>query len=141
MGFSLHIQRGDGREGDLPIADIPSIIEMFKAIPWKDEIAQWEKLPEDERELRRPLLQVFDDCGHKIHITVYSDELMGIAYNFPSPSSPFGVDYEVEEGYIGTDQYPRSELKALLDCFFTSDTQAMLSLLQRFPTIRKAEEP
>jgi hypothetical protein len=141
MGVSLHIQRVDGREGDLPVTDIPTSIEMFNAIPWKEEISQWETVPEEESELRRPLFQLFDDCGHTLHITAYSDQLIGVAYNFPSASSPFGVSYENEEGYIGTDQYPRTGIDALFECFFTSDTQAMLSLLEKYPTLTQPEEP
>src|SRR5678816_40438 len=99
MGGSVHIQRVYGREGDLPATDISTSIEMFNSIPWKEEMSQWETVPEEESELRRPLFQLFDDCGHTLHITAYSDQLIGLAYNFPSASSPFG---ENEEGYIGT---------------------------------------
>jgi hypothetical protein len=138
MGVSLHIQRVDGREGDLPSTDISTSIEMFNSIPWKEEMSHWETVPEEESELRRPLFQLFDDCGHALHITAYSDQLIGLAYNFPSASSPFG---ENEEGYIGTEQYPRTEIDILFECFFTSDTQAMLSLLEKYPTLIQPEEP
>jgi hypothetical protein len=47
MGFSLHIQRVDGRQADLPVAAISESIIMFEAIPWADEISQWEQVPED----------------------------------------------------------------------------------------------
>jgi hypothetical protein len=141
MGFSLHIQRVDGREGDLPVTDLPTSLEMFHSIPWKEEMSQWEAVPEEERELRRPLFQLFDDSGHSLHITAYSDQSIGLAYNFPSASSPFGVSYENEEGYIGTDQYPRAEIEALFECYFTSDTQAMLSLLEKYPMPAHPEEP
>jgi hypothetical protein len=132
MGFSLHIQRVDGRDGDLPVADISTSIDMFNAIPWKEEISAWDAAPEEEKELRRPLLQIFDDSGHSLHITAYSEELIALAYNFPSAASPFGMDFE--DGYIGTDQYPRSEIPTLFQCFFSSDTEAMLALLGKFPT-------
>ncbi len=134
MGFSLHIQRYDGRDGDLPETDIFSVIRLFESIPWTEEVAQWKSLPEEERELRRPLLQVFDDSGHTLHVMAYSDDLIGVAYNYPAASSPFGVSYEEEEGYIGTDQYPRSKFRTLLECFFTSDTQSMIAHLEPFIT-------
>lgn len=140
MGISLRIQRADGREGDLPSADISTSMEMFNAIPWKEEISQWEAVPEEKREECRPLFQLFDDVGHSLHITAYCEDFLGLAYNFPSPASPFGITYSDDEGYIGTDQYPRAELAALFACFFTSDTQAMLSLLGRFPCITQNEE-
>ena len=138
MGVSVHIQRVDGREGDLPATDISTSIEMFNSIPWKEEMSQWETVPEEESELRRPLFQLFDDCGHNLHITAYSDQLIGLAYNFPSASSPFG---ENEEGYIGTNQYPRTEIDILFECFFTSNTKSMLSLLEKYPTLIHPEEP
>jgi hypothetical protein len=105
---------------------------MFEAIPWADEISQWERVPEDQIEERRPLFQVFDDSGHTLHITAYSEDFVGVAYNYPLPASPFGVDY-LEEGYSGTDQVPREKLKALIECFYTSDTDAMILLLATFP--------
>jgi hypothetical protein len=37
MGFSLHIQRVDGHQADLAVADISDSIKMFEAIPWADE--------------------------------------------------------------------------------------------------------
>lgn len=141
MGISLHIQRVDGHEGDLPIADLTSSLQMFEAIPWQEEISKWEKVPDEEKEVCRPLFQLFDDSGHTLHITAYSQKLMGVAFNYPTPPSPCGMNYEVEDGYIGTDQYPRSELKTLFDCFFTSDTQAMLALLGRYPMSSDTEKP
>ncbi len=141
MGFSLHIQRSDGRDGDLPETDIASVISLFESIPWKEDVAQWKALPQEERELRRPILQVFDDSGHSLHVMAYSDHLIGVAYNFPAPSSPFGVIYEEEEAYIGTDQYPRGEIHTLLECFFASDTEAMLAHLEAFPAINNEQLP
>jgi hypothetical protein len=128
----LHIRRVDGHQADLAVADISDSIKMFEAIPWADEISQWEQVPEDQIEERRALFQVFDDSGHTLHITAYSEHLLGVAYNFPLPASPFEVDY-LEEGYIGTDQVPREELRTLIECFYTSDSDAMLSLLATFP--------
>ena len=71
----------------------------------------------------------------------YSDDLMGVGYNYPAPSSPFGVNYEEEEGYIGTDQYPRERIHDLLQCFFISDTKSMLNHLEEFPSISNEHKP
>ncbi len=135
MGVSLHIQRTDGREGDLPVAEISEALAMFHAVPWAEEIAQWRRLPEDEQEARRPLFQLFDDTGHYLHVTAYSDELIALAYNYPRGASAFGLKECEEEGYLGTDQFPRAEFSELIECFYASDTRAMLALLSRFPTV------
>ena len=91
MGFSLHIQRIDGSQGDLLSADIAESIKMFDSIPWADEIARWELVPAEQREECRPLLQIFDDSGHSLHITAYSEDLLAFAYKYPSQASGFGV--------------------------------------------------
>jgi hypothetical protein len=108
-------------------------IEMFHAIPWKEEVEQWAKVPEEQREERRPLFQLFDDAGHSLHITAYSDDLLALAYNFPAPASPFGITYEEEVGYVGTNQFPREKFRELVECFYLSDTKAMRDLLGQFP--------
>jgi hypothetical protein len=138
MGFSLHIQRVDGRQGDLPVADLAESLKMFDAIPWAEEISQWEQIPDEQKEDCRPLFQLFDDSGHSLHITAYSESMLAMAYNFPMPASPFGVSYD-DDGYIGTDQYPRAKLQALFECFFISDTKAMLALLTPFLPIESDE--
>lgn len=139
MGFSLHIQRVDGRDGDLPVASMEEAMEMFYAIPWGDEIELWEKVPEKQREERRPLFQIFDDAGHILHITAYSDALIALAYNFPAPASPFGITYEEDDGYIGTDQFPRARFSELIECFYLSDMKAMRALLSQFPMVGREE--
>ena len=141
MGFSLHVQRVDGRHGDLPTADIADSMRMFDSIPWADEISQWEALPAEQREECRPLLQIFDDSGHSLHLTAYSDDLLALAYNYPSQTSGFGVSFDDEEGYIGTDQFPRRGLAALLECFYSSDPQSMFLLLEQFPAVTRTEKP
>jgi hypothetical protein len=133
MGFSLHIQRVDGRDGDLPVASMEEAIEMFHAIPWKDEVELWAKVPEEQREELRPLFQIFDDAGHALHITAYSDALIALTYNFPAPASPFGITYEEDQGYVGTNQFPREKFRELVECFYLSDTKAMRTLLSQFP--------
>lgn len=140
MGFSLHIQRANGREADLVEVDLPMAMEAFLAIPWKEEISEWDKVPDDEAESRRPLYQIFDDSGNALHVTAYSEDKMGVYYTFPQPASPFGVSYEDDEGCLGTDQYPRSELQGLFECFFASDRQAMRSLLGRHPMVEEEQE-
>ncbi len=140
MGFSLHIRRASGREADLVEVDIPTALEAFLAIPWKEEISEWDTVPDEETESRRPLYQIFDDSGNALHVTAHSEDKMGVAYTFPQPASPFGVSYEEDEGYIGTDQYPRAELKGLFECFFASDRQAMRSLLERYPMAQEGQE-
>lgn len=132
MGFSLYIQRVDGRGGDLPVASIEEAIEMFHAIPWKDEVEQWEKVPKEQREECRPLFQIMDDVGHLLRITAYTNDLIDLGYNFPSHASPFGISYE-EDGYIATDQFPRDRFRDLIECFYLSDTKAMRALLSQFP--------
>ena len=141
MGFSLHIQRVDGRQGDLPTADIAESMRVFDSIPWEAEVSLWEALPAEQREECRPLLQIFDDSGHSLHITAHSEDLIALAYNYPSQASGFGVSFDDEEGYIGTDQFPRSELATLLECFYSSDRQAMFALLGRFPAAARFEKP
>ncbi|MFN7145073.1 MAG: hypothetical protein ACK4YP_14950, partial [Myxococcota bacterium] len=37
-----------------------------------------------------------------------------------------------EEGYVGTDRYPRPMFRSLFECFFASDTGAMLAHLDGF---------
>ena len=99
-----------------------------------------DKVPDDEAELRRPLFQIFDDAGNALHVTAHSEDKIGVAYTFPQPASPFGVSYEEDEGYLGTDQYPRAELQVLFECFFASNRQAMRSLLGRYP-MEEQESP
>lgn len=139
MGVSLHIQRVDGREGDLPIAEISDAITMFHAIPWEEEIAKWDRLPEEQREGHRPLFQLFDDSGHALHLTAHSKDFIALAYNFPLQASAFGWQDD-EQGYLGTDQFPRGEFPSLIACFYASDTKAMLALLSRFPAVTREEE-
>jgi len=135
MGCSIHIQRANGQEGDLVAADLASALTLFNAIPWREEIAQWETVPREDREERRPLFQIFDDAAHSLHITAYSENLIALAYNYLRPASPFGLSYEEDDGYIGADQFPRAEVPALFQCFFQCNTPAMLSLLGRYPTV------
>ena len=134
MGVSLHIQRADGHHAVLEAANCSEVLPLFEAIPWSSEMAEWATVPEEQREELRPLFQLFDDCGHSLHVTAYSESLLGVAYNYPLPPSPFGTDHN-EEGYIGTDQFPRCEISRLFESFFRSDQSEMITVLNKYPLL------
>jgi len=102
-------------------------------VPFRLWIASWKLTPHYISSNDTPRDRRGYDAGHSLRIFAYSDTLLGLAYTFPAPASPFGLSYEDDDGYIGTDQFPRARVGELIECFFTSDTKAMRSLLAQFP--------
>ncbi|MDD5706660.1 MAG: hypothetical protein PHR35_12115 [Kiritimatiellae bacterium] len=141
MGVALQVQRVTGEQAEYPVIELEEALIIFESIPWEKEIEAWGNVPDEELEEFRPLFHLMDDTGHSLMITAYCRELVGLAYEYPVKvhGALFGTP-SFEQGYVGTDQYPRASMRELLTQFFTGDQNGMFSLLQRYPPAANAEE-
>lgn len=47
---------------------------------------------------------------------------------------------EFEQGYFGTDYFPRESIRELFTLFFTSDEDHMLALVEKYPQDADVDE-
>lgn len=134
MGHSLYMHRSDGRDGHLSPVDLPQALALFHDMPWKEDVAHWMAQPPETREEFRPLFRLSDDAGCSLHITAYSDDLLAFLYAYPCQTSLAGFVATEQEENVGTDQYPRSEVGALLEAFFNDDRAAILRMIAEYPS-------
>lgn len=134
MGYSLYVHRSDGRDAHLSPVALPQALALFHEIPWRDDVAHWLAQPSESREDNRPLFRLSDDAGASLNITAYSDDLLAFLYEYPVFAL---IETQGVEG-VGTDQYPRAEIRALLSAFFQDDRGAILRFIEQYPT--KEEE-
>ncbi len=133
MGVALLTQSVTGEQSDYPVINLEEALIIFNSMPWEKEMAAWEQMPEGERENCMPLFHLMDDTEHALRLTAYSRDLVGLAYDYSIRGRMTFSGPEFEQGYFGTDQFPRASIRELLTLFFTSDEDHILSLLQRYP--------
>jgi hypothetical protein len=133
MGVALLTQSVTGEQSDYPVINLEEALIIFTSMPWEKEMEAWEQMPEGEREDCMPLFHLMDDTEHALRITAYSRDLVGLAYDYSIRGRMTFAGPEFEQGYFGTDQFPRESIRELLTLFFTSDEDHILALLQRYP--------
>ena len=133
MGVALLTQSVTGEQSDYPVINLEEALIIFNSMPWEKEMEAWEQMPEAERDDFRPLFHLMDDTEHALRIMAYSPELLGLAYDYSIRGRMTFAGPEFDQGYFGTDQFPRASIRELLTLFFTSDEDHILSLLQRYP--------
>ena len=133
MGVALLTQSVTGVQSDYPVINLEEALIIFNSMPWEKEMAAWEQMPEGERANCMPLFHLMDDTEHALRLTAYSRDLVGLAYDYSIRGRMTFAGPEFEQGYFGTDQFPRASIRELLTLFFASDEDDMLSLLQRYP--------
>lgn len=134
MGFSLCMNRVDGRQGDLLEADLDIALKAFRSMPWKEEIAQWRSISYAEE--FRPVFIIHDDAAHALHVMQYEEELAA-TYSFPARKTKFGFHYEDAQDSV-SGIFPHEKLADLFFTFFLGNEGEMMSLLAKYPA---NEEP
>jgi hypothetical protein len=133
MGVALHTLSVTGEQSDYPVINLEEALIIFNSMPWEKEMEVWEEMAEEDRENCMPLFHLMDDTEHALRLTAYSRDLVGLAYDYSIRGRMTFAGPEFEQGYFGTDQFPRASIRELLTLFFTSDEDHMLALLQRYP--------
>jgi hypothetical protein len=128
------VRRVDGREEHLSPVDLQQALMVYEAIPWNDEVEQWKKIDSEFREASRPVLSLSDDAGHSVHLTPHSDDLVTFSYEYPYQESDFGFALTDKQGHFGTNQFPRSEVRELMDTFLTGSREEILRLIETYPS-------
>ena len=129
MGFSLCMHRVDGRQADLPLADLDTALKAFHSMPWKEEIAQWKAISYAEE--LRPVFIIYDDAAHALHVMQY-DEDLAATYSFPARRTKFGLHYEDSQDSL-SGVFPHEKLADLFFTFFLGNEGEMMALLAKYP--------
>jgi len=142
MGVALLTQSVTGEQSDYPVINLEEALIIFNSMPWEKEMEAWEQMPEEERENCMPLFHLMDDTEHALRLTAYSCDLVGLAYDYSIRGRMTFAGPEFEQGYFGTDQFPRASIRELFTLFFTSDEDHMLALLKQYsdPEVADTDE-